>query len=401
MVSERSKLLTESITLKLNAKANQLADSGKEIFNLTAGQLPFKPQSELVELIQTQAQFLKSYQYSPVPGFPELRKKFINHFETTRKVECPDHECLISNGGKHSVFTVLSAMINPGDEVVLLAPYWVSYPHMLNLLGAKVKIVKSELYNNFTPDISDVKAAITDKTKAVILNSPNNPSGVHYSDNWMKEFAGIVEENKNLFVISDEIYFHVNYFDPSPTYYYQHSKETLSRTIIVDGISKAFASTGLRIGTAIMPKEIFAAAKKIQGHTASGANSLIQKALIDFDFENLYKFLEPIKKHLRENSETLEDVMREHDLSPAWYQPLSAFYFLLDFRKSEYFLKGEFNPEDSAPEISEKILESVGVAMVPGGDFGVPHCARISLVNEKQEFKEAITRICQFLSLKI
>lgn len=396
--SKRSNHLSESITLKLNAKASALASEGKEIFNLTAGQLPFKPHQQLTDLIQAQGQFLKSYHYSPVPGFPELRQKFKNHISETRKINLDNHECIISNGGKHSLSVLFSTIIDPGDEVILFAPYWVSYPHMISLCDGVMKTVDSELYNNFTPTIDDIEKQITDKTKAIILNSPSNPAGIHLEDNWMRDFAKLLEKYPNILVISDEIYFHLNYFDPSPTYYYQHNHKLLERTIIVDGISKSFASTGLRLGVTIAPKDIFDGMKKVQGHTASGANSLVQKALIEFDFYNLDEFLEPVKKHLRENVLLLEKIIKESDLGPCWYQPLSAFYFFLDFRKTPVFSKFNNNDEDLAPLICEQLLEEYGVALVPGGDFGSPNCARLSLVNEKAAFEEAIQRLCKFLN---
>ena len=214
--SKRSNHLTESITLKLNAKASALASEGKEIFNLTAGQLPFKPHQQLTDLIQAQGQFLKSYHYSPVPGFPELRQKFKNHISETRKINLDNHECIISNGGKHSLSVLFSTIIDPGDEVILFAPYWVSYPHMISLCDGVMKTVDSELYNNFTPTIDDIEKQITDKTKAIILNSPSNPAGIHLEDNWMRDFAKLLEKYPNILVISDEIYFHLNYFGPKP-----------------------------------------------------------------------------------------------------------------------------------------------------------------------------------------
>lgn len=396
--SDRSNKLTESITLMLNAKANALAAEGKEIYNLTAGQLPFKPHKQFTDLIQVQGQFLKSYHYSPVPGFPDLRKKFMDHISQTRSIELSTHDCIISNGGKHSLSVLFSSIINPGDELIALAPYWVSYPHMASLVDAELKVVSSELYNNFTPEVAEIEKQITDKTKAIILNSPSNPSGIHYSDNWMKEFAEMLKKYPNVMIVSDEIYFHLNYFDPSPTYFYQHVPELIERTIIVDGISKSFASTGLRLGVTIAPKDIFEAMKKVQGHTSSGANSLVQKALVEFDFHLLDEFLEPVKKHLRENALSLEKILKENNLGPCWYQPLSAFYFLIDFRKAPVFTQFEDHGGDLSPVICERLLEEYGVALVPGGDFGSPNCARISLVNEKAAFEEAITRLCKFLN---
>ena len=161
-LSSRVKTITESVTLKLNAKAIELADSGRLIYNLTAGQLPFRPYAGVVKSIVSDTEELKSFQYSPVPGFPELRKKFLDKIEISRQINLPkDFDCVISNGGKHSIFNILAALVDPGDEVVLIAPYWVSYPEMLKLLDGKVKVVNTTMFDNFHPSMEALNEAET------------------------------------------------------------------------------------------------------------------------------------------------------------------------------------------------------------------------------------------------
>ena len=189
-------------------------------------------------------------------------------------------DCLISNGAKHSITNVLAGLLNSGDEVVLLAPYWISYPYMINLFGGVPVVVKSNIYDQFTPSVSEIEDKITSKTKAIIINSPNNPTGVFYRDDWMNEFAEMNEKYEHVAIISDEIYYKLNYYDPNPTYFYQKKPDLLERTIIIDGISKVLSSTGLRIGYTIAQKDFIKDLTKLQGQTASGANSLIQKALL-------------------------------------------------------------------------------------------------------------------------
>ncbi|EQC50555.1 pyridoxal phosphate-dependent aminotransferase [Bacteriovorax sp. DB6_IX] len=403
-LAKRIESIGESVTLKLNAKANQLAEEGKKIYNLTAGQLPFRPPKEFVQGIRGELDFLGSFQYSPVAGDNKLREKILDYFQLSRGVNLEDVDCdfatIVGNGGKHVISNIFATLVNPGDEVVLIAPYWVSYPEMINIYEGQTKIVKTDIFNAFTPSLEDIDNAITDKTKVIVINSPNNPSGNHYSDEWMKDFAKLMQKYPDVFIISDEIYFELNYFDPAPTYFYQHDSSLLERTIIVDGISKNLASTGLRIGYAIGNKEVIQAMSKIQSHTASGSCSLIQKALLKFDMSQIKEYLTPIKNHLRDNSLIVREKFREAKLDKCWYQTHSAFYYMVDFSQCpviEKHRKGEDDKTDYSSLLCEEILDKYGVAMVPGEAFGTPNCARISLVLPKDSFDEAMGRIIEFL----
>ena len=401
-LSSRAKSITESITLKLNAKATQLAAEGKKVYNLTAGQLPFRPMSEFVELIRSESDFLKSFQYSPVAGYPELRKKVMDHFQETRKVDLASQgnfDAIVSNGGKHAIINVMQTLIDEGDEVVIFSPYWVSYPEMVKFCGGTSVVVESSPFNVYLPSLEELESKITDKTKLVVVNSPTNPTGTHYNDEWMKGFADMMAKHPNVHIISDEIYYELYFYDPKPTYFYQHRPELLKRTIIIEGISKTLASTGLRIGFIIAEKALTTVINNIQGQTTSGANSLVQRALCQFDFAKIPVFLEPIKKHLRENAETLGDALGDNKLSHVWYQPTSAFYYFMDFSGAPVMerLKKEHGEGDHSVIICEELLDKHGIAMVPGVAFGTPNTARMSLVSEKAEFKEAVNIIIKYL----
>lgn len=403
-ISLRAKNIQESVTLKLNAKAMKLAEEGNRIFNLTAGQLPFRPSVDFVEHIKNEINFLNSFQYSPVPGFPALRKKIIKHIEDTRQIDFQKSgvnvDCIISNGGKHALSVCFETLVEPEDEVILISPYWVSYTEMIKLCGGKPVVVESSIFNNFEPALEDMKAAITNKTRAIVINSPTNPTGTHYRPEWMESFGQLMKEFPNIHIISDEIYYQLYYFDPKPTYFYQYVPELLQRTIIIDGISKTLASTGLRIGYTIAPKDFVAAMGKIQGQTASGANSLIQRALLNFDFNKMEEFLGPVKDHLRANGRILRDQFREANLSSLWYQSVSAFYFMIDFSHSplmDNYRKGPTDTTDYAVEICDDLLNNWGVALVPSTDFGTPNAARLSLVLEQAPFSEAVSLIIKFL----
>lgn len=405
-LSSRVKGIPESVTLKLNTKAMELSESGKQIYNLTAGQLPFRPPQTFIDAIKSELDFLKSYQYSPVAGFIDLRKKIMAHIESTRGINFSSldepFDCVISNGAKHSISNILGALIDPGDEVIIISPYWISYPEMIKFCRGVPVIVTSSIFDVFTPPLSEIKKAISEKTKAIIINSPNNPAGIHYSDEWMQDFADLLVEHPHVNVISDEIYFEVCYYDPKPTYFYQKNPELLKRTIIVDGISKAFASTGLRIGYCIGPKNICKGIENLQGQLTSSANSLVQRAMVDYDFTSSSQFLIPVKNHLRDNANVIREKLKDAHLMKCWYQPVSAFYYMIDFSQTpafEHYAKNRKDKTDYSVQICEDILNELGVVIVPGTDFGMTNSARISLVLHKEAFSEAMDKLVQFLNV--
>ncbi len=401
LLSSRVKGIHDSITMKLNEKAIALTEEGKVIYNLSGGQLPIKPTPEFVEKIHHQLNFLKSYQYSPSAGFPALRKKLLDRFIATRRLPTElfevEWDVILSNGSKHSLYDALGALVDPGDEVILLAPYWVSYPEMIKFWGGIPTVVRSNVFDAFVPAIEDIRKVMTPRTKVIIVNSPNNPSGVNYSDAWMREFAGLLRDYPDLIVISDEVYSDITYFDPKPTYFYQHDPTLLPRTVIVHAISKTLAATGLRLGWVIAQKSLVGAMSRIQGQTTSGPNSLIQRALLDFDFHFIETFLVPVNTHIRQNAATLREKFREANLGHCWYQSSSAFYFMLDFSRTPMFQR--FDPDqDHSYAITDELLEGEGITVVPGTDFGIPNTARISLVIEEVPFQEAISRIVRYLN---
>lgn len=399
-LSSRVAEVSDSITMRLNEKFQQLSNEGKIIFNLSTGQLPIKPPQEFIEKIQHQLNFLKSYQYSPVTGMEELKDKVFSVLKSKRELpKSYDPSLIFSNGTKHSIYNALGAILEPGDEVILLAPYWVSYPEMIKFWGGQPKVVNTYVFDGYTPVLEEIKALISSKTKAIILNSPNNPAGIHYSEEWMKDFARLVSDYPDLWILSDEVYSDLYYFDPAPRYYYEFNPELLDRTVIFHGISKVLASTGLRIGYAVGPKDLVQAMSRIQGQTTSGPNSLIQRALIHFDWKDTERFLDPVKIHLRKSANILREKCREAGLHNIWYQSTSAFYFMLDFSKTP---KGQSLGEvkDCSHLLCDELLEKEGIALVPGSDFGMPHSARLSLVMEEVPFTEAMTKLVKFLSQK-
>jgi aspartate aminotransferase len=404
-LSARVREASESVTLNVSEKVNELARGGKHVYNMTAGQLPFKPAPEFIKTISQQLNFLKSYQYSPIAGFSELREKFIEHAAKRRNISFDQNDfevdCLISNGSKHTIYNILGALINPGDEVVILTPYWVSYPEMIKFWGGVVQVVKSNAFDAFTPHFEDMQKAFSPRTKAIIINSPNNPAGIHYSKRWMQDFADFMMNYPDIAIISDELYSELCYFDPRPTYFYQHRPELLKQTVIVDGISKSFACTGLRIGYCIGDKKLIQGMSKIQGQTTSGASSLIQKSLVEFDFDLLDHFFDPVKIQLRQCAQIVRERFREENLSHCWYQTTSAFYYFIDFTRMPIFERyASDGQKDHSEDIVGEILDQTGVALVPGAAFGYANSARMSMTLELAPFEEALKKLVKFLAKK-
>src|SRR5690554_2397202 len=195
-LSSRVLNASESVTLKVNEQITKLSMSGKHVVNMTAGQLPFKPAPEFIKELERQLNFLKSYQYGPNAGFGKLREKLIDRVEKKRDINLRDGgldtDCVIGNGSKQVIYNILGALLDPADEVVLLTPYWVSYPEMVKFWEGKTVEVRSHSFDAFTPPLDEIEKAIGPKTKVLIVNSPNNPAGIHYSDNWMKDFARVM-----------------------------------------------------------------------------------------------------------------------------------------------------------------------------------------------------------------
>ncbi len=400
-LSSRVKETQTSVTLKMNEKVQTLVQSGKHIYNMTNGQLPFKPSGEFISALTKQTNFLKSYQYSPISGFAKLREKFLVHHSELRKTNLMDSpvemDCIISNGSKHSLYNAFGALINPGDEVILLTPYWVSYPEIIKFWGGVPVVVQSHAFDAYTPSFIEIEKKMSAKTKAIVINSPNNPAGIHYSETWMKEFGEFLKKHRDLVVVSDEVYSDICYFDPKPTYFYQYDNELLAQTVIIHGISKSYASTGLRVGYCIADSRLIKAMGRIQSQTTSGPNSLVQRALIEFDFNQLENFLDPVKEHLRECAQIVREAFRDANLPHCFYQTHSAFYYLLDFTRMPFFSDYSEN-EDNSEKIVDQILLDTGVALVPGGAFGYPNSARMSMTLELSVFREAIEKLVNYLA---
>ena len=276
-LSEKIKNLPVSETLAMAEKARELRNSGTDIIGLSLGEPGFNT-PDFIKKAAIKAIDENYNSYSPVDGYSDLKKSICKKFKRDNNINYNESQIVVSTGAKQSIANVCMSILNPGDEVLLPAPYWVSYSAIATLCEAKFKIIPSSIDNDFKITAKQLELAISDKTKLIIFNSPNNPSGSVYSENEYKALGEILKNHSNIYIISDEIYEHINY--GVKHFSVAKIKELYDRTITVNGISKAYAMTGWRIGYIGAPESIAKACNKMQGQITSGANCIAQRATI-------------------------------------------------------------------------------------------------------------------------
>ena len=332
--------------------------------------------------------------YTPVAGFVDLRQAISDKFLRDNGLKYGTDQIVVSTGAKHSIMNVILALINPGDEVIIPNPYWVSYSEMVKLSSGKPVFVPSNVFNNYKAPASAIEAAITPKTKMFLFSSPCNPSGSAYSKAELKEIADVFAKHPNIYIVSDEIYEHINFVSKHESI--GQFESIADRVITVNGVAKAFAMTGWRIGYIGAPEFIAKACEKLQGQFTSGANSIAQRATL----AALNGSLEPTKAMATEYLKRRNLVLKRLKEIPGVKAniPDGAFYVFPDF---SYFigktLKGKVI--NSTRELCYYLLDEANVSMVSGEAFGNPECIRISYSVNEADLNHAFDRIKEALAL--
>ena len=391
--SERVQKMEISATLAMAAKARELKNEGKDIIGLSLGEPDFTI-PEFIKESAKQAIDENYNSYSPVDGYADLKQAIALKFKRDNGLTYDLDQIVVSTGAKQSLYNVAMAIINPGDEVILPAPYWVSYRDIVKLADAVPVEVKTTIDADFKMTPEQLRAAITDKTRMLWFSSPCNPSGSFYHQSELEALAEVLKDHPNIIVVSDEIYEHINFSKEShasiasiPSLY--------DRVVTVNGVSKAFAMTGWRIGYIGAPAWIAKACNKLQGQVTSGANAIAQRAVITA----LEAPVSKIDYMIEAFHQRRDLVLKLLGAIPGFKLnvPEGAFYVFPDI--SEYFgktLRGK--TINNASDFSLYLLEEAGVATVTGEAFGDSNCIRISYAASEDSLKEAIRRISEALS---
>lgn len=392
-LSERIKSLPASATLAMAAKARELKSEGKDIIGLSLGEPDFNT-PEFIKEAATEAIQADYNSYTPVDGYGELKEAICTKFKRDNGLDYNPNQIVVSTGAKQSIANVVQVLINPGDDVLLVAPYWVSYSAMVILAEGNPIEIRSGIETDFKITPQQLEAAITPKTKLVMLNSPNNPSGSMYTKAEYEALAAVLEKHPDIYVLSDEIYEHIHYDDAIP-FSFAAVPSMYERTITVNGLAKAFSMTGWRIGYLGGPAWVAKACTKIQGQVTSGTNCIAQRAAITAVLAPVSK----IKYMVDEfdfRRKRIIDLLQDIEGFTV-NVPKGAFYVFPDI--SSFFgkkLKG--TQIENASDFAMYLLEEANVATVTGDAFGCPNNIRISYAASLEEIEEAIRRIKEAVS---
>jgi len=379
-ISQLARSIADSPTLRLNEQARILKEKGEPVIHLGAGE----PKSKVpMEAIRSAAAQITSgeVRYTPTDGIPELKKAIIRYTEENYAKNVGPENIIVSGGAKQALSVLLTCLINPQDEVIITAPYWVSYPEMVKLVYGVPVIVRSE-DGRFQPRVQDIKAAVSSYTKAIIVNSPNNPSGAVYSAEFMAELVEFCEA-KGIYLISDDIY-HKLIFDGKPfNSAYKYTKKDLedSKLIVINGVSKLYAMTGFRIGWTVAPKKIVQVMVNVQAQTTSCPSTVSQVASVGA-LNGIQSGIESLRFMLQNNRDIMVQELKAID-GIHIEKPGGTFYCLPDFRA---FGK-------TSVQLCEFLLNKVRVVTVPGNEFGMEGYLRLSYCGTVKDITEGVARI--------
>jgi aspartate aminotransferase len=386
-VADRINALEESATLAMSKKSREIAAQGHKVINLSIGEPDFKTPKHICEAAKA-AIDAGFHSYTPVSGIPELRKVIADKFNRENGIDWKPENVVLSTGAKHSLANVISCLVNPGDEVIILAPYWVSYSEMVKLAEGKSVVLEGSFENDFKVTAEQVEAAITPRTKIIMYASPNNPTGSVYSEAELRAIGAIVANHPQVFVLADEIYEYINFTDKGH-FSIGSIPEIKDRVITVNGFAKGFAMTGWRLGYIGAAKWIADAVDKLQGQVTSGTNHIAQRAAV-VAWEDM-SAAETMKMAYHRRRDLVVKLLK--DIKGFKVNvPEGAFYAFPDV--SEHFGKSDGDTKiEDADQMAMWLLEKAHVATVGGGSFGAPKCIRISTAASDEALTEACGRI--------
>lgn len=391
-LSNRINSLPVSATLAMAAKARELKNQGVDVIGLSLGEPDFNT-PEFIKEAAVKAVNDNWNSYSPVDGYADLKEAICEKFKRDNKIQYKPSQIIVSTGAKQSIANVCMVLLNPGDEVLLPAPYWVSYSAIATLAEAKSVLIPSTIDTDFKITPAQLEAAITPKTKLIMFNSPNNPSGTIYTEAEYRALGKVLEKHPDIYILSDEIYEHINY--GTPHFSIAAIPELYDRTITVNGVAKAFAMTGWRIGYIGAPDWIAKACNKMQGQITSGANCIAQRATIAAVSAPVSK-IQYMVDEFAVRRELIINLLSEIP-GIKLNQPQGAFYVFPDV--SYYFGKTlDGVTINNATDFALFLLEKAHVATVTGEAFGNANCIRISYAASESDIRNAISRIAAALN---
>lgn len=390
-LSSRLRSLSASETLAMAQKSNELKAQGIDVVNMSVGEPDFSTPQHIKEAAKQAVDNNFSY-YSPVPGFPELRKAISAKLENENSLKYDPAQIVVSNGAKQSITNVIISIVDKDEEVIIPAPYWVSYPEMVKLAEGKSVFVYAGIEQDFKINARQLEEAITPKTRAVILCSPSNPTGSVYSRDELAALKDVLVKYPNVYVIADEIYEHINYVGRHESM--AQFDEISNRVIIINGVSKGYAMTGWRIGWIAAPQWIAAACNKLQGQYTSGPSSISQKAA-EAAYTGSQDCVEEMRVAFERRKNLIVGLLREIPNLQV-NDPQGAFYVFPDFSS---YLGKSYNGKtvDTASDLAMFILEEGHVACVGGDAFGAPGCIRFSYATSDENIEKAVARVKEAL----
>lgn len=392
ILSRKAQQIEPSITLAITAKAKKMKADGIDVIGFGAGEPDFNT-PEYIQKAAIKAIKEGYTKYTPASGIMELKNAIVEKFRKDNGLEYNTSQIIISTGAKQSLANVFAAALNPGDEVIIPVPYWVSYPELVKLQGGVPIFVETEENNGFKYTIEKLEKAITKNTKMILINSPNNPTGTVYSKKELEDIANFAKE-KDILILSDEIYEKLIYGDTKHVSIASLSADAYQRTIVINGVSKAYAMTGWRIGYAAANKEIVRLMSNIQSHTTSNPNSIAQYASVAALKGDTSSMDSMVGEFKNRRDYMVNEINRIDGLS--CIKPEGAFYVMMNISKTIGKKFNDVKIEDSI-SFSDQLLEREKVAVIPGIGFGMDNYVRLSYATSAENIEKGLDRIGRFI----